>query len=515
MLRGGGVGLLVAGLALAAATPAIAEPAVGIVAGGGNALVTFDTATPGAYTSLRTITGLQPGERIVGIDFRYNPLGISDAGAAAAAMRLYAVGAVDAGASDTLRLYTLDPGSGVATQIGTGVVSVTGGGAYGVDFNPVDDNLRLINDGEENVRLDPNHATRADVLGGGATDLTTTGQRITAIAHDRVDTAPTPSTLYGISATTGGLVTIGGPDGSPTPDNGDVFAVGPLGFTLDPLAAAGSVAFDISPSGVAYVSAVADDLAPALYTVNLATGAATAVGNMTTALRSLAIIPPATVKLAAATYSVSEAAGSATITATRTGSITGSSSVVYGTSDGSAAGTLTFAPGQTSATFVVPVANDTIDAPDRSVTISLRAADALVSVAAPAAATLTVVDDDPTRDSTAPKVSLTGPKSISFENFIKHGLIVTIKPNEAARMQVALAGSLSKARVSAVSYNVDLRDVVLSRRARTRKVTLKPNSKLVGRPHKAFKVQVSILATDAAGNRGAAHKTFTVRAPKK
>ena len=80
-----------AGAALATAAPASAEPAVGVIASAGNALVSFDTTKPGAYTSVRPITGLAPNEKIVGLDFRYFPIGNG-------AKALYAVGVVDGGA---------------------------------------------------------------------------------------------------------------------------------------------------------------------------------------------------------------------------------------------------------------------------------------------------------------------------------------------------------------------------------------------------------------------------------
>ena len=59
-------------------------------------LVTFDTRLPSFVTGLRLIRGLQPGEGILGIDFR------------PANRRLYALGS-------SSRLYTIDTESGVAT----------------------------------------------------------------------------------------------------------------------------------------------------------------------------------------------------------------------------------------------------------------------------------------------------------------------------------------------------------------------------------------------------------------
>jgi hypothetical protein len=76
--------------------------------------------------------------------------------------------------------------------------------------------------------------------------------------------------------------------------------------------------------------------------------------------------------------------------------------VAYATADGTAAavsdytatsGTLTFAPGVTSRTFTVAVAADTLDEADETVALSLSAP-ANATLGTPAAATLTITDDD-------------------------------------------------------------------------------------------------------------------------
>ena len=215
MWRRGGIGVLVTGAALAAAAaPASAEPMVGIVGGPGSALVTFDSAQPGIYTSLHSINGLLGGvgEEIVGIDFRSNPLLQPDAAATEAAKRLYAVSVVDGGGTDTLRLYTIDPGNGNATLVGSSF-NVTGGDGYGVDFNHTVDRLRIVNDGDENLRVHPDTAVLTP-----DTDLTPS-RDVAAVAYDRVDTdAATGTTLYGLSSTTGELVTVGGLELEPEPE---------------------------------------------------------------------------------------------------------------------------------------------------------------------------------------------------------------------------------------------------------------------------------------------------------
>ena len=86
------------------------------------------------------------------------------------------------------------------------------------------------------------------------------------------------------------------------------------------------------------------------------------------------------VEFSAAVYNVIEDVGNAVITVTRTGGSSGALSVNYATTAGTAAagsdytavsGTLTFADGETTKTFVVPVVNDGVAEPDETVGLVL------------------------------------------------------------------------------------------------------------------------------------------------
>jgi Domain of unknown function (DUF4394) len=151
---------------VAAATAAASLPATGAAApavGGGvntagTRLLRFDTASPGTMTPV-PITGLGAGETIEGIDRR------------PATGALYGLGVIDGGASDTLRVYRIDLATGVATPIGQPITALTGGTDYGVDFNPFSDRLRLVNDGNENMRLNPNNGA----IAGDDTNITDLG----------------------------------------------------------------------------------------------------------------------------------------------------------------------------------------------------------------------------------------------------------------------------------------------------------------------------------------------------
>jgi hypothetical protein len=481
--------MLVAGAVLTTAAPASAEPAVGVLAGAGNTVVTFDTATPGSFLTSRTVVGLAANERLIGIDYRYNPLvGTTKA--------LYAVGATDNGATDDLRTYTLDPSTGLATLVG-GPESFDHGANYGISLSPLSDRIRIVNDAEENGRINPNDGSRSDPSPTHDQDLSPAAD-VTAIASDRVDTdAATPTTLYGLSRSNGTLVVIGGLNGSPGPNNGNVTTVGSTG-----LGTFTSLAFDISPSGAAFAGSNTT-----FATVNLGTGAAPLVGALPSALRALAIVPAATMTLGPS-QTRSEAAGPATFTVTRGGDTKYTVMVDYAASDGSAAGRLVFGPDETSKTFTAPVVNDTVDAPDRTVTYSLSRADGLTTLGAPA--TLTITDDDAATDATAPKATLKAPPSTTLKSLTSKGVKATITVSEAATLEVSLEGTPKSAVLSA-AYGLTLATKTVKNATGTKSVTLKPSSKLVGKPRRAFKVRIKVVATDAAGNRSTATRTLTVK----
>ena len=111
---------------------------------------------------------------------------------------------------------------------------------------------------------------------------------------------------------------------------------------------------------------------------------------------------PDTVSFSAASYQVSESAGTAVITVTRAGG-GGTASVNYATSNGTAiapsdftgmSGALNFAAGETSKTFSVPITNDTAIEPNETINLALSNPIGGVSLAAPSTAVLTITDDD-------------------------------------------------------------------------------------------------------------------------
>lgn len=220
-------------------------------------LISFDSAVPGTIVSSVPITGLTDSfESIVGIDFR------------PADGRLYALGNAP---GSVYRLYTLDLATGVATRVGSTNLNFAGTN-WGFDFNPAADRIRLVNDTNLNVRLNPNDGTVA----GTDTNINPAGS-VVAAAYDRNDTDPgTATTLFGIDSASDQLVRIGGVDGVPSPNGGTVTTIGPLGVDTT-----GFASFDIASNGTAYAAlGIGAPIPSTLYQINLTTGAATLLGQI-------------------------------------------------------------------------------------------------------------------------------------------------------------------------------------------------------------------------------------------
>jgi hypothetical protein len=227
-------------------------------------LVTFDSATPGTILSSVAISGLETGETLLGIDRRpANGL-------------LYGLGS-------TSRIYTIDTTTGLATAVnGTPFSLALTGTAFGFDFNPVADRIRVVSTDTTNFRLNPN----SGMLAGTDTPLAyaagDTGAgitpRIVGSAYTNDFSGTTVTTLFGIDSNRDVLVMQGGPDGTPSPNGGQLTTIGGgLGFNTSD-----EVGFDISGiSGIAFASLTSPTGgASQLFTINLTNGDAELVGNI-------------------------------------------------------------------------------------------------------------------------------------------------------------------------------------------------------------------------------------------
>jgi hypothetical protein len=205
----------------------------------------------------KMIAGIAAGENIVGIDFR--PLN----------GQIYAMGS---GAN----LYTLNAASGAATLVGTGSFGTLDGSAFGFDFNPTVDRIRVVSNNGQNLRLNPVTGTIA------ATDLTLTLNpglpNISAAAYTNNFAGATTTVLYDVDCIADKLY-------KQTPPNDGILAeVGALGIDIQ-----NTNGFDIgSTSGTGYaIFKVGDD--NSLYTINLTTGAATKVAGFAKTVKGFAI----------------------------------------------------------------------------------------------------------------------------------------------------------------------------------------------------------------------------------
>ena len=113
-------------------------------------------------------------------------------------------------------------------------------------------------------------------------------------------------------------------------------------------------------------------------------------------------------------------------------------------------------------------------------------------------------------DTTPPALVITRLSTkVKLKSFLKHGITFTVTPNESSSFDIALLASASTAHISK-SYNLTLASETLRRGTGARRITLKPNRRLIGGAKK-FSLLLRVIATDAAGNRSTVSKTIRVR----
>jgi len=231
-----------------------------------NELVSFTTAAPRLSTrAIGTISGLSAADSvIVGIDFR-----VQDGG-------LYAVGRGGG-------VYLINTANATATFVNQITIPLEGS-RFGVDFNPAADRLRIVSDSGQNLRHNVNAGgiTLLDgALNNGAVPpVTVAGIAGAGYTNNDLDTT-TATVLFDINSANGTLAI------QIPPNSGGLNNVGALG--TGPTAA--RVGFDVytvtnragaSVSNVAFASLSSDSGASQLYSVDLSTGVASALGQMRT-----------------------------------------------------------------------------------------------------------------------------------------------------------------------------------------------------------------------------------------
>lgn len=227
-----------------------------------NTLVRFEDRQPGKTREIKT-HGVKG--RLIGIDFR------------PANGQLY-------GLSDASILYTIDPESGAATPASTLTTPFSGRAQTGFDFNPSVDRLRIVAGDGQNLRVNVDiGATAVDGTLSYSPKDPNAGKRpgVTASAYTHSIAGAESTKMYNIDSTLDVLAL------QDPPNDGVLKTVGSLGVDFAPAAGfdiftdeGGDQAFAVSGSN--------------LYTVNLATGAATkagTVGNTRLQLIGLAAVP--------------------------------------------------------------------------------------------------------------------------------------------------------------------------------------------------------------------------------
>lgn len=233
-----------------------------------NELISFRTAAPRATSRLiGTISGTLPADaEIVGMDFRP-----SDG-------QLYAVGR----GGGVYTVSTSDASATLVNQLNVnGVPLALEGIRFGVDFNPVPDRLRIVSDTGQNLRHNPavGGTTLVDGILNNGMGATVTGVISAAYTNNDADAA-TSTVLFDLNAN--GQLQIQIP-----PNSGGISPVGATG--IGPIAS--RVGFDIytvsnragaTVTNVAFATASDDTGNSQLYSVDLSTGLATALGPMRT-----------------------------------------------------------------------------------------------------------------------------------------------------------------------------------------------------------------------------------------
>lgn len=263
----------------------------------GTGLVRFTSTNPGTPTNI-PVTGVTAGDLLVGIDFRpQNHF-------------LYGLGFNSA--AGTVRVYAINPDNGVANPVGANPIAFTAadgvtarpvtGTAFGFDFNPAVDRIRVISNTGLDFRLNPSNglAVDADLVAAGSQmdgnqNGPTTSSSGAAYTNNQANNGNL-TTLYTLDDTTRSIY-IQNP-----PNNGNQTAAQAITLNGNPLNFSAINGFDIA----AGVNTLTSNLPVAagsgfaaltvggssdLYSLNLVNGQATLLGIAPANLSGLTVVP--------------------------------------------------------------------------------------------------------------------------------------------------------------------------------------------------------------------------------
>jgi hypothetical protein len=170
---------------------------------------------------------------------------------------------------------------------------------------------------------------------------------------------------------------------------------------------AGTLTFGASQTSLTFRVPVLNDTVPegseTVWLALFGEGGGAALGPRSTATLTISDNDAPAFQFSAGSYSVSEGVAQATVTVRRVGSLAQAATVEYATSDGTGSaaqdytasgGALAFPAGAATRTFVVPILNDALDETVETVNLTLGAPSAGHTLGSPAAAVLTIRDDD-------------------------------------------------------------------------------------------------------------------------
>ncbi|MEO6540907.1 MAG: DUF4394 domain-containing protein, partial [Ferruginibacter sp.] len=220
-----------------------------------NGLVKYNANASQTVIAQVAVTGLQAGEKLLGIDFR------------PATGQLYGLG-------NSNRLYVINTLTGAARAIGTAPFTPALGDAIaGFDFNPTVDRIRVVTTGGTNLRLNPETGAVAAIDG----NINNT-ERITGVAYTNSYAGASVTTLFDIDA-----YSLYKQD---PPNNGTITRINNFGL---PGYNVVSGDLDISPDNKVVLVPLTVGGINNLYQIDTATGKALDLGTLATAIIGLAI----------------------------------------------------------------------------------------------------------------------------------------------------------------------------------------------------------------------------------
>ncbi|HQZ94796.1 MAG TPA: DUF4394 domain-containing protein [Pyrinomonadaceae bacterium] len=225
-------------------------------------LISFDASEPGTLLTDIALTGLGDDE-IFGLDFRPADgmlYGIATGGFPTPG-KLVRINVI------TGEVVRVHPTNNVPSIIDT---------FYGFDFDPVEDRIRNVGSQATNRRLDPNTgqlAANDTTLRYAAGDVN--AGVVPRVVHIASTTTSGVTTTYGVDIQANTLVRVGGVNGNPSPNGGQLTTIGNLG--VDPT---NFGSMDIKPGATNAYASLFIDSVPIFVSIDLATGAASIIGRV-------------------------------------------------------------------------------------------------------------------------------------------------------------------------------------------------------------------------------------------